>query len=48
MIDWIQNLMDSLGYPGLVLLMILENVLPPIPSELSLPSAGFAASRGDR
>ncbi|AZI44159.1 DedA family protein [Deinococcus psychrotolerans] len=47
MIDWIQNLVDSLGYLGIVLLMILENVLPPIPSELILPSAGFAASRGD-
>ncbi len=47
MIDWIQNLMDSLGYLGIVLLMILENVFPPIPSELILPSAGFAASRGD-
>lgn len=47
MVDWIQNLMDSLGYPGIVLLMVLENVFPPIPSELILPSAGFAASRGD-
>ncbi|GGO27139.1 DedA family protein [Deinococcus humi] len=47
MVDWIQNLMDSLGYLGIVLLMVLENVFPPIPSELILPSAGFAASRGD-
>jgi membrane protein DedA with SNARE-associated domain len=47
MVDWIQNLMDTLGYPGIVLLMVLENVFPPIPSELILPSAGFAASRGD-
>ncbi len=47
MVDWIQNLMDSLGYPGIVLLMVLENVFPPIPSELILPSAGFAASRGN-
>ncbi|QFP77683.1 DedA family protein [Deinococcus sp. AJ005] len=47
MVEWIQNLMDSLGYLGIVLLMVLENVFPPIPSELILPSAGFAASRGD-
>ncbi|GGL84704.1 alkaline phosphatase [Deinococcus aerolatus] len=47
MVDWIQNLMSSLGYLGIVLLMVLENVFPPIPSELILPLAGFAASRGD-
>ena len=47
MTDWIQNLMDSLGYLGILLLMILENLFPPIPSELIMPSAGFAAARGD-
>ncbi|WP_216324053.1 DedA family protein [Deinococcus aestuarii] len=47
MADWVQNLMDSMGYLGILLLMILENVFPPIPSELIMPSAGFAASRGD-
>ena len=31
----------------ILLLMILENVFPPIPSELIMPSAGFAAARGD-
>lgn len=47
MIEWMQNLMDSLGYLGIVLLMILENLFPPIPSELIMPAAGFAASRGE-
>ena len=47
MADWIQNLMDSMGYFGILLLMIVENLFPPIPSELIMPSAGFAASRGD-
>lgn len=47
MADWIQNLMDSMGYFGILLLMIIENVFPPIPSELIMPSAGFAAARGD-
>ena len=47
MTDWIQNLMDSMGYLGILLLMVLENVFPPIPSELIMPSAGFAAARGD-
>ncbi|WP_019587100.1 DedA family protein [Deinococcus apachensis] len=47
MVDWVQNLMDSLGYLGILLLMIVENLFPPIPSELIMPSAGFAAARGD-
>ncbi|EYB69367.1 DedA family protein [Deinococcus phoenicis] len=47
MADWVQTLMDSLGYLGILLLMIVENLFPPIPSELIMPSAGFAASRGD-
>lgn len=47
MVEWMQNLMDSLGYLGIFLLMILENLFPPIPSELIMPSAGFAAARGD-
>ncbi|MEF2280331.1 DedA family protein [Deinococcus sp. YIM 134068] len=47
MAEWVQNLMDSMGYLGILLLMIVENVFPPIPSELIMPSAGFAASRGD-
>ncbi|MFC3862810.1 DedA family protein [Deinococcus antarcticus] len=47
MIEWMQNLMDSMGYLGIVLLMILENLFPPIPSELIMPAAGFAAARGD-
>lgn len=47
MADWVQNLMDSMGYLGILLLMIVENLFPPIPSELIMPSAGFAAARGD-
>lgn len=42
--DWITNLMDSWGYLGIALLMFLENVVPPIPSELIMPLAGFAAT----
>ncbi|ADV67491.1 DedA family protein [Deinococcus maricopensis] len=47
MLDWIQHLMQSMGYIGIALLMCLENVFPPIPSELIMPLAGFTASRGD-
>lgn len=46
MAEWTLNLMDSLGYVGIVLLMILENLFPPLPSELILPAAGFAAVQG--
>ena len=35
-----QNAMQILGYPGLALVMFLENVFPPIPSEIVLPLAG--------
>ena len=39
--------MESGGYAGIFLLMVLESVFPPIPSELVIPLAGFAAARGD-
>ena len=38
---WAQNIIRTLGYPGLGLIMFLENVFPPIPSELVLPLAGW-------
>lgn len=43
---WIENIIATLGYPGVALVMFLENVFPPIPSELVMPFAGFMASRG--
>ncbi len=46
MLPWIQNTMTTLGYPGIVFLMFLENVFPPIPSELIMPFAGFTAAQG--
>jgi membrane protein DedA with SNARE-associated domain len=47
MIAWIERTMESFGYAGIVVLMFLENVFPPIPSELIMPLAGFTAARGD-
>jgi membrane protein DedA with SNARE-associated domain len=38
--------MNSLGYLGIGLLMFLENLFPPIPSELIMPLAGFTISQG--
>ena len=39
---WIESTLDALGYPGVALLMFLENVFPPIPSEVVMPLAGIA------
>jgi membrane protein DedA with SNARE-associated domain len=47
MSDWVTNAVESLGYWGIVLLMFLENVVPPVPSELIMPLAGFQAARGE-
>lgn len=46
MLDWITGMIEDAGYWGIALLMLLENVFPPIPSELIMPLAGFAASNG--
>jgi membrane protein DedA with SNARE-associated domain len=46
MLRWAIRLMESTGYGGIVLLMLLENVFPPIPSEVILPLAGLTAARG--
>ena len=43
MLEWITNTINSLGYLGIALLMFLENLFPPIPSELIMPLAGFTA-----
>jgi membrane protein DedA with SNARE-associated domain len=47
MAAWIIETINSSGYLGLFLLMLLEAVFPPIPSELIIPFAGFSAARGD-
>ncbi|MEU0228337.1 DedA family protein [Streptomyces sp. NPDC006284] len=44
--EWINDLMDRLGAPGAGLAIALENLFPPLPSEVILPLAGFAASSG--
>ncbi|MBN1487104.1 MAG: DedA family protein [Anaerolineae bacterium] len=45
--DWAQSIIRTLGYPGLGFIMFLENVFPPIPSELVLPLAGWLTLDGD-
>jgi membrane protein DedA with SNARE-associated domain len=44
---WVSNLILTLGYAGLGLVMFLENVFPPIPSEIILPLAGSLTLQGD-
>jgi membrane protein DedA with SNARE-associated domain len=44
--QWINDLMDALGAPGAGIAIALENLFPPLPSEVILPLAGFAASSG--
>lgn len=44
---WAQSIVSTAGYPGLVLVMFLENVFPPIPSEIILPLAGSLVLKGD-
>lgn len=46
MTDWITDIVEGMGYGGIALLMFLENLFPPIPSELIMPLAGYSASEG--
>ena len=46
MSDWIIGIITELGYGGIVLLMLLEALFPPIPSELIIPFAGYSAATG--
>ncbi|MFH8936598.1 DedA family protein [Streptomyces griseosporeus] len=43
---WATDLVDTLGGPGAGLAIALENLFPPLPSEVILPLTGFAAGRG--
>jgi membrane protein DedA with SNARE-associated domain len=42
---WIKNVVETMGYPGVFLLITLESTLVPIPSELVMPFAGYLAGR---
>ncbi|KQT86039.1 DedA family protein [Aurantimonas sp. Leaf443] len=46
MVDFVQSLMNSMGPFGIALLMFLENIFPPIPSEIIMPLAGYQAASG--
>lgn len=45
--QWSVSVIETLGGPGAALLIAIENLFPPLPSEVILPLAGFTASRGE-
>ena len=47
MFEFITSLLASMGSLGVATLMLLENVFPPIPSEVIMPFAGYLAASGD-
>lgn len=46
MFEWVVSVIEGWGYPGVFLLMLAENLFPPIPSEVIMPLAGFLAGSG--
>lgn len=44
--DWTTEVMQAYGYPGLIFIVLVENLFPPIPSEIVLPFAGFMTAQG--
>ncbi len=51
LVEWatevIIDLISTLGYPGIFLLMMIEGIITPIPSELIVPFAGYLAAEGE-
>lgn len=43
---WAISIIDALGGPGAAFLIALENIFPPLPSEIILPLTGFSAGAG--
>jgi membrane protein DedA with SNARE-associated domain len=46
-VEFVQHVVQSMGYPGLFALIMLESTLVPIPSELVMPFAGYLAHTGE-
>lgn len=46
MFDWILGVIVAGGLIGVAMLMLAENLAPPIPSEVIMPLAGYAAAQG--
>jgi len=46
MTAWIEQMVRQMGYMGLALFTFVENVFPPIPSEVILPLGGYMVTQG--
>jgi membrane protein DedA with SNARE-associated domain len=46
MVEWVIGVVQAGGWPAVLFLMFLENLFPPIPSEVIMPLAGFVVARG--
>lgn len=44
--EWVIRFIEQHGYAGITVLMLAENVFPPLPSELIMPFAAFQAAQG--
>ena len=44
---WTEQVIALLGYPGITLMMLVENIFPPIPSEVVMPFSGFLVASGE-
>ena len=47
MTDWMTEILKQYGSLGVGFLMLLENIFPPIPSEVVMPWSGYAVSQGE-
>jgi membrane protein DedA with SNARE-associated domain len=46
LVAWITAVLDSTGHGGIIFLIALENIFPPLPSEIILPLTGFLVQQG--
>lgn len=47
LVEWVIRVVDAMGELGVALLLFLENIFPPIPSEVILPLAGVTVGQGE-
>lgn len=45
--NWVVDVVRGMGPLGVALLMFLENLFPPLPSEVIMPLAGYLSSQGE-
>ncbi|TYR74608.1 DedA family protein [Rossellomorea vietnamensis] len=45
--NWLMEIINNFGYGGIFLLIALENIFPPVPSEIILTFGGFVTTTSD-